>query len=67
MNGNLCLIKTVFIALVIFILAGCSQTSQEVVKEKMAFSYDPSEFPGAKPRTNENFKNNTYNFQFVIN
>jgi pimeloyl-ACP methyl ester carboxylesterase len=35
-------------------------------QEKAAFSYDPAEFPEAKPWTSENFKNNPDNFQFAI-
>jgi hypothetical protein len=34
-------------------------------QEKAAFSYDPAEFPDAKPWTSENFKNNPDNFQFT--
>jgi protein-tyrosine phosphatase len=51
------------------LLAGCSQTEKAArteSEEASIFSYDPAEFPGAKPWTSENFKSNSNNFQFAI-
>ncbi len=35
-------------------------------QEKEAFSYDPAEFPDAKPWTSENFKNNPDNYDYDL-
>jgi hypothetical protein len=44
--------------------SGCSMTQSGSSTD--VFRYDPAEFPGAKPWTSENFKNNPDNFQFAI-
>jgi hypothetical protein len=56
--------------ILVFLAFACSKAPQEAgpaaeIAAK-AFSYDQAEFSGAKPWTNENFKNNPDNFQFVI-
>ncbi len=66
MKRRLFFIKTVFIVLAFFILAGCNQTKQEVVKEKQVFDYDQSAITDAKPWTDKDFRNNPENFQFAI-
>jgi hypothetical protein len=45
-------------------LMGCTMTTKD--KTIASFEYDEAKFPGVKPWTSENFKNNPYNFQFVI-
>jgi len=50
-------------------ISSCTQggkTAQERSAATPAFSYDESEFPGAKPWTHENFRNDSNNFQFAI-
>jgi protein-tyrosine phosphatase len=60
----------VFVVLFGFsLLAGCSQVDTAAEKDAAkvsVFSYNQAEFPGAKPWTSENFKNDPYNFQFAI-
>ena len=60
---------TVFLAFLILLESSLTALAQELSKtppEKSVFSYDPAEFPGAKPWTSEKFKNNPDNFQFAI-
>ncbi len=48
---------------------GCSQTDTitwEQARDASVFSFDPAEFPGAKPWTSEDFKNSPNAFQFAI-
>ena len=61
-----------FYALVILVLLtfACNQTPQDAAKTAesrlMSFQYDQEAFPGAKPWTSENFRNDQDNFQFAI-
>jgi hypothetical protein len=50
-------------------ISSCTQggkTAQERSIATPAFSFDQSEFPGAKPWTHEHFRNDSNNFQFAI-
>jgi predicted phosphodiesterase len=49
----------------VILLSGCSTVMQSG-GSTAAFNYDNAAFPGAKPWTSENFKNNTDNFQFAV-
>ena len=49
--------------------AGCEQTdtvTQEKSQEASAFLFDEAAFPGARPWTSENFRNDPADFQFAI-
>jgi len=49
--------------------AGCEQTdtvTQEKSQEAYAFLFDEAAFPGARPWTSENFRNDPADFQFAI-
>jgi protein-tyrosine phosphatase len=62
-------VYALFVLLGLFLMTGCGQTHKTVSEESTnasAFSYDQDEFPGAKPWTSENFKNNPDNFQFAV-
>jgi protein-tyrosine phosphatase len=57
------------------LLAGCGPagapgntdaSDQGEAQKTQVFSYDPTAFPGAKPWTSENFKNDPENFQFAV-
>ena len=45
------------------LMAGCAR---EDTADQPVFSYDPTEIPGVKPWTHENFKDSSDNFQFAI-
>ena len=54
---------------VLFLSTGCCQRTpkaEERAQEASVFVYDPAEFPGAKPWTSDDFKNDPDNFQFAI-
>jgi hypothetical protein len=58
-------------ACVFFLLAGLSlssgcQRTHEEAPETPVFSFNPSEFPGAKPWTSDAFANNPEQFQFAV-
>jgi hypothetical protein len=62
----------VFYVLVLLVLIpfACSQAPQDAAttpeSEPTLFHYDQEAFPGAKPWTSENFRNDPDNFQFAI-
>jgi hypothetical protein len=64
--------KTVWAVLLLAslpLLSGCCQRAlvdAEEAQVQPAFSYDPAEFPGARPWTSEDFKNDPDNFQFAV-
>jgi protein-tyrosine phosphatase len=72
MNRNMVrpgLVSAAFLLFCFSLIAGCGQTGTTVREESgevSAFSYDEAEFPGAKPWTHENFRNNPDNFQFAV-
>jgi protein-tyrosine phosphatase len=71
---------TLALSLGVSILAGCqgpstdpvgaeskrNDNAQQQAKETPAFSYDEAEFPGAKPWTSGEFRNDPDHFQFAI-
>ncbi len=57
---------TVFALVLLAVIALTTGCMQDRTQAAAAFSYDPAEFPGAKPWTSENFKNDPEDFQFAI-
>jgi hypothetical protein len=58
------LARSVFVAFAFTV--GLVAPTKILAQEKPVFSYDPTEFPDAKPWTSENFQNKPANFQFAI-
>ena len=58
------LVIAVFLPAAAMLQSGCRKDTSP--SSTTAFHYDAAEFPGAKPWTSENFKNNPDHFQFAI-
>jgi hypothetical protein len=56
----------VFVLLLGISLSGCCRQGHEQAPTASVFSFDSTEFPGAKPWTSEAFANNPEEFQFAV-
>jgi len=62
-------VPVLVLLVVLFLSTGCCQRTpkaEERAQEASVFVYDPAEFPGAKPWTSDDFKNDPDNFQFAV-
>jgi hypothetical protein len=63
---NLFCLKTILAALSVAMVTGCIQTAGKTNENVSAYKYAEEVFQGTKSRTEENFKSNSSNFQFVL-